>query len=170
VKYIGGGTKRKPQLPPASATEVSGLTSTPQRAVAIQVLKKLRHALRLAKSKSDSDPKRALATNGQLWVLREIGQQPGIKVTDLAVATALHQSTISNLIEKLRQRQLVRHKRDSIDARVVHLYLTAAGQRAVASAPSAPQNDLLSTLEHLSAKTLNAIDRELTGVLDRTRG
>jgi len=136
----------------------------------MKVFKKLRHALRLAKSKADTTQKRALASNAQIWVLHEIGQQPGIKVTDLALATALHQSTISNLIEKLKQRQLVRHKRDSIDGRVVHLYLTAAGERAVASGPSAPRNDLLSTLRRLSAKTLNLLDRDLTGLLDRPHG
>src|SRR4051794_24136500 len=54
----------------------------------------------------------------------------------------------------LKQRQLVRDKRDSIDARVAHLYLTAVGEREVSAGPVARQNDLLSTLEHLSANTL----------------
>jgi DNA-binding MarR family transcriptional regulator len=137
--------------------------------MAMQVLKKLRHAFRLAKSGSDTGQKLARATNAEIWVLGEIGQQPGIRVTDLALATALHQSTISNLIEKLKQRQLVRQQRDSTDGRVAHLYLTAAGERVVSAGPSAPHNHLLSTLEHLSAKTLSLIDRELTGLLDRTR-
>jgi DNA-binding MarR family transcriptional regulator len=170
VKSVGTPTKRKPELARSKRAASIQTGNASQRAVAMQVLKKLRLALRLAKSRSDNSQPRARATNAQIWVLREIGQQPGIRVTDLAFATALHQSTISNIIEKLRQRQLVRDKRDSIDARVAHLYLTAAGERAVASGPLAPQNDLLSTLEHLSAKTLNAIDRELTGLLGRTRG
>jgi len=135
----------------------------------MQVLKKLRQAMRLAKPKSDIARKRVRATNAQVWVLRAIGEHPGIRVTDLALATALHQSTISNLIGKLKQRQLVRDKRDNIDDRVAHLYLTAAGGHAVASSPSAPQNRLLSTLEYLSAKTLNLLDRDLTRLLDRSR-
>src|SRR5690349_8762285 len=135
--------------------------------MAMQVLKKLRQAMRLAKPKSDTARKRVLATNAQVWVLRAIGEHPGIRVTDLALAMALHQSTISNTIGRLKQRQLVRDKRDDIDDRVAHLYLTAAGERAVASGPSAPQNSLLSTLERLSAKTLKRLDRDLTRLLDR---
>jgi len=170
VEGIGSGTKRKPQLARSKRNASIRTRNASQRALAMRVLRKLRHALRLAKSKSAKARKRAFATNAQIWVLREIGQQPGIRVTDLAVATALHQSTISNLIDKLKGRQWVRYKRDSVDARVAHLYLTAAGERAVASGPSAPQNHLLSTLERLSAKTLNLLDRDLTGLLDRPGG
>jgi len=169
VKRLDGPAKRTPQLPPAKSNENVRDLATRQHVVAMQVLKKLRQAMRLAKQKSDTARKRVGATNAQIWVLRAIGEHPGIRVTDLALATALHQSTISNLIERLRHRQLVRDKRDNIDARAVHLYLTAAGDRALSSGPSAPHNDLLSTLEHLSAKTLKRLDRDLTRLLDRPR-
>jgi DNA-binding MarR family transcriptional regulator len=168
VESGGALAKRRPPVTSSKGNASINPKSNTQLAVAMQVLKKLRHVLRLAKSKSDPVRKGARATNAQIAVLREIGEHPGIRVTDLALATGLHQSTISNLIERLKQRQLVRHKRDNIDARVVHLYLTAAGERAVSAGPSAPRNDLLSTLEHLSPKTLNLMDRELTGLLDHT--
>jgi DNA-binding MarR family transcriptional regulator len=82
---------------------------------------------------------------------------------------ALRQSTVSNLIKKLRHRRLIRRTRDNIDARVVHLYLTADGARVVIKGRSAPHNVLLDTLEHLSVKTLRLLDRELTGLLDGAR-
>ena len=169
MKRVGGPTKRTSKLPPTKSNASVRNTAQRQHVVALQVLKKLRQAMRLAKPKSDTAQKRVRATNAQIWVLRSIGEHPGIRVTDLAIATALHQSTISNLIRRLKQRQLVRDKRDDIDARVAHLYLTAAGERAVDTGPSAPQNSLPSTLEHLSAKALNLLDRDLTQLLDRSR-
>ena len=97
--------------------------------------------------------------------LRELAQQPGMRVTDLADTMGLHQSTISNLIEKLLQKQLVRRKTDRDDGRVVHLYLTPAGGRVVRTSPPAANNALLATLQHLSPKTLHLLDRELADLL-----
>jgi len=102
--------------------------------------------------------------------LCELAEHPGISVSDLANALALHQSTISNLMDKLLQKQLVRRKTDSEDGRVVHLYLTAAGERVVLTSPSAAHNALLATLQRLSPKTLRILDRELANLLDRAQG
>jgi DNA-binding MarR family transcriptional regulator len=156
--------KRKPQLRKASSQHRNIL----RRALAMRVLKNLRRALRLAKSRSGTLQRGGPVTNAEMWVLRELGKHPGLKVTDLARATALHQSSISNVMRKMKQKQLVRDKRDDVDARVVRLYLTAAGERMVSANPSVPHNHLLSTLERLSAKTLNQLDRELTDLLHRT--
>ena len=146
----------------------SGHTS--RRAVAMGVLKKFRSLFRFAKSHSGTQQKRTRVSRAEMWALCELRAHPGMRVTELADAMALRQSTVSNLINKLIQRQLVRRKGDNMDARVVHLYLTASGERVVIKIPSAPHNVLLNTLEHLSIRTLRLLDRELGSVLDRTRG
>ena len=117
---------------------------------AMQVLAKLRQALRVARPHSGSRKMRARVSSAQIWALREVEAHPGIKVTELARAMALHQSTISNLIQKLVQKQLIRRKADGVDARVWHLYVTAAGKRVLSRTAPLPQNSLLDTLEHLS--------------------
>jgi len=118
----------------------------------MQVLKKFRRALRLTRVNAGSLPKRMPVSSAQMGALRELAEQPGMRVTDLADAMGLHQSTISNLIDKLLQIQLVRRKTDSEDGRVVHLYLTAPGERAVLTSPSAAHNALLATLQRLSPR------------------
>src|SRR3954471_15393076 len=138
-----------------AASEANGATTPGRRsqnALAIEVLKKFRRALRLSKVNAGSVPKRMPASSAQMAALRELAEHPGMRVTDLADAMGLHQSTISNLIDKLLQKQLVRRKTDSEDGRVVHLYLTAPGERAVLTSPSAAHNALLATLQRLSPR------------------
>jgi DNA-binding MarR family transcriptional regulator len=162
-------TKRKPRRAVSGGTAATASAHVYQRAMAMQVLRKLRALFRLAKSQPDTLPKRTRPSSAELWTLCELRDHPGMRLTDLADAMALRQSTVSNLIKKLRHRRLIRRTRDNMDARVVHLYLTADGARAVIKTRSAPHNVLLDTLEHLSVKTLRLLDRELTGLLDGTR-
>src|SRR4051812_28023233 len=162
---IDARTKRQS----ANAASAANSATTPgrrsQNAVAIEVLKKFRRALRLSKVNAGSLPKRMPVSSAQMAALRELAEHPGMRVTDLADAMGLHQSTISNLIDKLLQKQLLRRKTDREDGRVVHLYLTPAGGRVVRTSPPAANNALLATLQHLSPKTLHLLDRELADLL-----
>jgi DNA-binding MarR family transcriptional regulator len=113
--------------------------------------------------------KRAGVTGAQLWALWELDQQPGLRVTDLAAAMALHQSTVSNLIDKLMRKRLIRRDRGDDDARVVRLYLTATGVRVVRGAPQPARGVLPDALEHLSPAALRGLDRQLTNLLNLMR-
>ena len=87
----------------------------------------------------------------QLWTLIAIHEQPGIKVGDLARELAVHQSTASNLLERLAELGHIERRREGSDQRVVSLYLTQQGERAVNIAPKPAigllQNALLSLPE-----------------------
>jgi DNA-binding MarR family transcriptional regulator len=74
-------------------------------------------------------------TGTQLWALIAIAQQPNIKVGELARELAIHQSTASNLLDKLVELELVTRAREGEDQRVVTLRLTKKGQSAVNNAP-----------------------------------
>jgi len=74
-------------------------------------------------------------TGAQLWVLAELHRNPGIRVTDLAHAMAVHQTTASNLIERLERLKLLKRDRSAEDQRIVNLFLTKKGQETIASAP-----------------------------------
>src|ERR1043165_3613131 len=71
----------------------------------------------------------------QLWVLWEISQMPGLRVSDLATAMATHQSTTSNLIDRLARAKLIERRRASGDQRVVTLFVTRSGQSILERAP-----------------------------------
>lgn len=75
----------------------------------------------------------------QLWALLELAAQPGLRVSELSQALALHQSTTSNLLDKLEKKALVERQRGGPDQRVVQVYLSDAGQEIVARAPQPAQ-------------------------------
>ena len=84
----------------------------------------------------------------QLWALIAIAQQPGITVGMLARELAIHQSTASNLLDRLNELGYIARAREGADQRVVSLYLTDAGNGIVRKAPQPAmgllQNALLS--------------------------
>lgn len=100
-------------------------------------------------------------SSSQLWLLWELQQTPGLKVTELASRLSIHQSTASNLIEKLVKKQLVNKQRDDVDQRIVRLYLTHAGVEVVLKAPSSPRGILRDALEHLSTSELTLLQQSL---------
>ena len=159
--------KRTP--PAASRRKAAGKKGLAQREAALQVLKKFRQVFRAAKLHFSAVEKRAGVTGAQLWALCELDEQPGVRVTDLAAAMALHQSTVSNLIDKLMRKRLIRRDRGDIDGRVVRLYLTAAGERVVRSAPQPARGVLPDALEHLPPTTLRGLDQQLGNLLRRMR-
>ena len=71
----------------------------------------------------------------QLWAMFELSAHPGIRVSELSKALSIHQSTASNMLDKLEKKGLVARKRKSSDQRVVRLYLTDKGAELVAPAP-----------------------------------
>lgn len=100
-------------------------------------------------------------TGAQLWVLAQIGGEPGIRVTALARALAIHQSTASNLVERLESQQLLERRRSDADQRVVRLHLTPAGRRVVRKAPGPAQGLLPDALKRLPPDELRALKKQL---------
>lgn len=74
-------------------------------------------------------------TGTQLWALVAISQQPGLTVGTLARELAVHQSTASNLLDRLVEMGHVKRAREGADQRVVSLYLTAKGKLTANNAP-----------------------------------
>ena len=102
----------------------------------------------------------------QLWALFEISRNPGLKVSDLAEAMSIHQSTASNLLPRLEKDGLIRRERAASDQRVVRLSLTEAGQDLVSRAPDPKRGLLQHALRELPESELKA----LAGHLDTLIG
>ena len=62
-----------------------------------------------------------------------IASSPGLRVTELAIAMDVHQSTASNLVRQMVQRGLVRTERDPGDRRNVRLQLEDEGRQLLAA-------------------------------------
>lgn len=100
-------------------------------------------------------------SSSQLWVLYELHKAPDLKVSQLATNLAIHQSTASNLVEKLVKKLLIVKKRETIDQRVVRLSLTEQGLSIIKNAPPSPRGVLRDALDCLDVDTLAILTRSL---------
>lgn len=108
-------------------------------------------------------------SGSQLWVLIELGDHPGLKVSELANLMTIHLSTASDLLDKLQARQLVRRERRDSDQRVVRLYLTAAGKRVVAKAPHPARGVVPDAMSTVPRKVLDALDLGLDRLISKIK-
>lgn len=117
----------------------------------------------------DADVRRIAGISGsQLWALSEIARTVGMRVNDLSERMALHQTTASNLINALVERNLIRRGRDEDDQRVVRLHVTTEGKKMLLRAPGPYAGLLVDALRHLKASDLRRLNealRVLTRVL-----
>lgn len=100
-------------------------------------------------------------SSSQLWLLWELHKTPGLKVSELAGRLAIHQSTASNLIDKVVRRGLICKKREDKDQRVVRLYLTEMGKELVQKAPESPRGVLTEAIERLPVDELLKLQNSL---------
>jgi MarR family transcriptional regulator, organic hydroperoxide resistance regulator len=111
--------------------------------------------------------RRCGVSGSQLWILREICHTPGIGVSELAGRLAIHQSTCSQLVEKLVRSGHVTKRRSSDDQRRVGLTVSRKGQRTVECAPGPAEGLLPEALGELSTHSLIALERSLQQVIRR---
>lgn len=101
-------------------------------------------------------------TSAELFILHALGAGPARSLNELADRTFTDQSSASPVVERLRQRGLLRRERSAEDGRRVVIALTPAGRAALASAPEAPQDAMVAALGRLSATDRRALARTLT--------
>jgi DNA-binding MarR family transcriptional regulator len=111
----------------------------------------------------DAEVRRQAGISGsQLWALSEIARAEGMRVNDLSARMALHQTTASNLINALVERNLIRRGRDESDQRVVRLHVTTDGKRMLLRAPGPYAGLLVDALRHLKAPELRRLQAALS--------
>ncbi|HEY5994089.1 MAG TPA: MarR family transcriptional regulator [Gallionellaceae bacterium] len=108
-------------------------------------------------------------SGSQLWILRETARQPGIGVTELADRLSIHQSTCSQLVDKLAARNLISKERSKEDQRRVGLCLTAQAADILKSAPGPAEGILPEALLAMPESALLALDSALLEVIGKLR-
>lgn len=101
----------------------------------LEVLKQFRIVIRNIKTHYQDVEKSIGVSGAQLWALSIIAGKPGMTVGELAHDLAVHQSTASNLLERLAQLGFIERRRETSDQRVVSVYLTSEGESAIKHAP-----------------------------------
>jgi DNA-binding MarR family transcriptional regulator len=126
-----------------------------------RVLRRFRIVFNAIKAHFREVEKKAGVAGAQLWALSVIRGQPGLGVGDLARAMDVHQSTASNLVRTLIERDLIALKKDSADRRTVQLHMLPAGTKVLRRAPGPFTGVLYDALATLDAATLARLDKDL---------
>lgn len=129
------------------------------------VIQKLRIVLKGVQAHSKKVAKSSGLSSAKLWMLQEIDTNPGIKVSRLAAALAIHPSTCSNMLDKLEEKQLIYRDRSKTDQRSVHLSITEEGRRYLDRGPQPSQGKLNSALAQLTPVQINKLDNGLDALV-----
>jgi MarR family transcriptional regulator, organic hydroperoxide resistance regulator len=131
----------------------------------MDVLKKFRLVFRSAKKHFQWVEQRCGVSGAQLWAMWELGERPGMRVSELASALSIHQSTASNMLDKLDGRSLIRRERSEHDQRVVKLFLTESGREVVAKAPQPARGVLVAALDGMPTESLCELEKQLDALI-----
>lgn len=97
----------------------------------------------------------------QVWALSLIKERPGIGTSAIASNMDIHQSTASNLIKILLQKELITMTKAPDDRRNVRLKILPAGRKLLTKVSGPFEGVLPAALSNLSAATLARMDRDL---------
>lgn len=129
------------------------------------VLKQFRVILQSVRKHFQEVEQACGVSGAQLWALSCIATTPGLRPSELARAMTIHQSTASNLVEKLVELGYVTRTRSSQDQRSVTLSLTPLGESALARAPGPFQGLLPDALSQTPDAALQSLHQHLSVLL-----
>ena len=132
---------------------------------ATRVLRRFRLVFNAVKTHFQQVERKAGVGGAQLWALSVIQANAGIGVSELARAMDVHQSTASNLVRTLVERELVAAVKDGIDRRAVRLRVLPAGARVLKRAPGPFAGVLPQALASLDAAVLSRLDADLATLI-----
>jgi DNA-binding MarR family transcriptional regulator len=133
--------------------------------LAALVLRQFRQVLNTAKTHFQQVEKRVGLGGAQVWALSVVRDRPGIGVGDLARAMDIHQSTASNLVKSLMEREMVEPRKEGADRRAVQLHLLPAGAKALKRVPGPFSGVLPEALRSLDPATLKRLNKDLAKLI-----
>lgn len=140
-----------------------------KKQLSLQVLKKFRIIYGSVRQQFREIEKTCGVTGSQLWLMQEIVNTPGIGVSELAERMSIHQSTCSQLVEKLVARDLIVKERSKADQRRVGLRLTEEAAKLIKKAPGPAEGVLPEALNVLSVSVMQSLDASLGIVISQLR-
>ena len=148
---------------------VGGGTDQQHQARALEVLKQFRVIYGSVRHHFRRVEEACGVSGSQLWLMQEIGASPGIGISELALRLSIHQTTCSQLVEKLAIRGYVRKARSTQDQRRVGLTLSKRALAALKDAPGPAEGVLPEALTDLTDSTLLSLSTQLRKVIAQLR-
>jgi len=152
--------------PAAPARTLDQLSASEIGLPAGRVLRRFRLVFNAVRSHFLRVERRTGVGGAQLWALSVVQSHPGIGVGGLALAMDIHQSTASNLVRTLVERELIVAARGGGDRRTVQLRLLPAGTKLLKRAPGPATGVLPQALANLDARTLARLDKDLGRLIE----
>ncbi len=140
-----------------------------KRSMALRVLKQFRLIYGSARQQFRDIEATCKLSGSQLWMLQEIQSAPGIGVTELAQRLSIHQSTCSQLADKLFAHGYVLKTRSAEDQRRVGLSATPAARRLLHRAPGSAEGLLPEALTAMRTDSLVRLSAQLEELISRLR-
>lgn len=133
----------------------------------VDALRRIVHELRITTHHAEAE---VGLSGAQLFVLRELAAEPGISIRRLSQRTLTDPSSVSVVVSRLVERELITRKTDATDARRSVLSVSAKGKSLLARAPEPYQARLFAALASLPAARLRELRLGLSFVVDQTSG
>jgi DNA-binding MarR family transcriptional regulator len=134
---------------------------------AARVLDSLRRIVRALRTTAHTVERDLGISGAQLFVLRELAEEPGISIRRLSERTLTDPSSVSVVVARLVERRFVTRHQDPADARRGVLSLTPRGERLLKRAPEPFQVRLVRALRALPRRSLRRLNADLAAVVRR---
>ena len=115
-----------------------------------ELLIALRKVIRAIDLHSKHLSKTSGLTSPQLLILLEIHKAPAINSSQVAKNVNLSAATVTSILDRLENKDLISRVRDSQDKRKVSLYLTENGKTILLKAPQALQENFINSFSNLA--------------------
>ncbi len=115
-----------------------------------ELLIALRKVIRAIDLHSKHLSKTSGLTSPQLLILLEIDKAPAINSSQVAKNVNLSAATVTSILDRLENKDLISRIRDSQDKRKVSLYLTENGKTILLKAPQALQENFINSFSNLA--------------------
>ena len=132
----------------------------------LEILQKFRIIVRAAQKYSQKVEKMLGVSGAQLWIMKEIDREPGLRVGEIARLLAIHQTTASNLLDALEKKDMICKTRLPTDQRIVNLSLTSKGHSLLVNAPELTRGLLPEALSQLGVGDLRKLGESLDVLLE----
>lgn len=129
-----------------------------------EVIAAIRRIIRATDVHSRQLVKHSGLTSAQILIMNVIGSERSHNTSKIAEAVALSPATVTNIVERLEQREYIARQRDDKDKRKVNLWLTEKGKAVLASAPTLLQQNFIEKFDRLESWEQNMIVASLQRV------
>jgi DNA-binding MarR family transcriptional regulator len=128
-----------------------------------ELLIALRKVIRAIDLHSKHLSKTSGLTSPQLLIMLEVAKVSGVNSGQVAKIVNLSAATVTNIIDRLENKNLISRVRDTQDKRKVGLYLTENGKAILLKAPQALQEHFIEKFSNLAqweqSQLLSSIER-----------